>query len=446
MAKDTPLSVRNLVIYEVYVRNHGSHGTFLDVENDLQRIQDLGVDVVWFMPIHPIGQLNKKGSLGCPYSIANYREVNPEYGTKEDFARLIEKAHGMGLKVMIDVVYNHTAHDSVLVHEHPDWYHQDAQGRPITTVPDWSDVIDLKHPNPDLSAYLIETLQMWAQFGVDGFRCDVASLLPEEFWVEARRKVAEVKPGVLWLAESVHAGFVEYRRSKDLSAISDSEIYRGFDLTYDYDIFPIWQAAVRGEVPVARYLEMLRFQDAVFPANFAKMRCVENHDQARIMMLAPSYEQALAWTAFEAFNRGAFLIYGGQESAASHTPSLFDIDKVDWKNYALSAFLRSLTTIKKDPILKEGKFILTAAEPAIQAIWTAGSSSLLGIFNVNCAAGQVAVPVSDGDYTDLISGKPVRVKDSKVELPGTAVILRTQSNLSDFRPFYSNLLDYHLQD
>ena len=134
MAFDTPNSYRNLVIYEVYVRNHGPNGSFADVEADLPRLRDMGVDVVWFMPIHPIGQLNKKGSLGCPYSIADYRAVNPEYGTKADFAHLIEAAHALGLKVMIDVVYNHTAHDSVLVGDHPNWYHQDASGKPVTTL------------------------------------------------------------------------------------------------------------------------------------------------------------------------------------------------------------------------------------------------------------------------------------------------------------------------
>ncbi len=308
MAHDTPLDYGNLVLYEIYVRNHGPHGTFADVEADLPRIRSMGVDVIWLMPIHPIGRQNRKGHLGCPYSIADYREVNPEYGTKADFARLIERAHEMGLKVMIDVVYNHTAHDSVLVREHPEWFHQDERGVPVTTVPDWSDVIDLKHPNEGLSAYLIETLQSWARFGVDGFRCDVASLLPQEFWREARRAVAEVKPGVIWLAESVHAAFVAERRSRGLSGISDSELYSAFDLTYDYDIWAIWQAAVLGKVPAARYLEMLRFQDAIYPANFTKMRCVENHDQARIIELAPSRSQALAWTAFQAFNRGAFLI------------------------------------------------------------------------------------------------------------------------------------------
>ena len=145
MASNTPLNHRNLVLYEIYVRQHGSNGTFADVEADLERIRSLGVDVIWFMPVHPIGKVARKGTLGSPYSIANYREINPEYGTKEDFARLIAKAHALGLKVLIDVVYNHTAHDSVLVKEHPDWYHQDETGRPMTTVPAWSDIIEVKY-------------------------------------------------------------------------------------------------------------------------------------------------------------------------------------------------------------------------------------------------------------------------------------------------------------
>lgn len=445
MAQDTPVSTRNLVIYEIYVRNHGAHGTFADVEADLERIRSLGVDVAWFMPIHPIGKLNKKGSLGCPYSIADYREVNPEYGTKDDFSRLINKAHSLGLKVMIDVVYNHTAHDSVLVREHPDWYHQNAAGQPVTTVPDWSDVIDLKHPNAELWDYLIETLAGWAKFGVDGFRCDVASLIPEEFWVEARRRVEAVKPGVLWLAESVHATFVEERRRENLFAISDSEVYRGFDMTYDYDIFAIWQAAVTGRLPVARYLEMLRFQDAIYPANFNKLRCVENHDQPRIMGFVPDRNRALAWTAFAAFNRGAFLIYGGQESAASHTPSLFEIEKVDWKEYELAPFLTKLAKLKKDPAQVDGKFMLLAAEPAIMAVWKHEKGSLIGVFNVNGNRGQVEVNLPDGEYQDLISGTACTVKQGKLALPDSACIFRVNSDLGRLSPFYSELLDFKIK-
>lgn len=444
MAHDTLNSTRNLVIYEIYVRNHGPNGTFADVELDLERIKAMGVDIVWFMPIHPIGMLNKKGSLGCPYSISDYREINSEYGTKTDFSHLIEKAHSLGLKVMIDVVYNHTAHDSVLVGEHPDWYHQNADGKPVTTVPDWSDVIDLKHPNPELSKYLIETLVMWAQFGVDGFRCDVASLIPETFWVEARAQVEKVKPGVIWLAESVHAGFVEGRRRENLFAISDSEVYRGFDITYDYDIVTIWQAVVKEKLPVSRYIEMLRFQDAIYPENFNKLRFVENHDQPRIMDLVQDENKALAWTAFAAFNRGAFLIYGGQESADNRTPSLFDIDKVNWKNYELSTFLTALATIKKDPAQQLGKFIVVAAEPAIQAVWKHEGGNLYGVFNVKSTHGKVKVNIPDGEYVDLISSKSNFVKKNEMELPESACIFRVKGNLSDIRPVYCDLLDYSL--
>lgn len=444
MAHDTPLSYRQLVLYEVYVRNHGPHGTFADVEADLPRIAALGVDVVWFMPIHPIGRLHKKGTLGCPYSIADYRGVNPEYGTRADFVRLIERAHELGLKVMIDVVYNHTAHDSLLVREHPEWFHQDENGRPVSTVPEWSDVIDLKHPHPELTAYLVETLQGWAALGVDGFRCDVASLLPEEFWLAARQGVAQVKQGVIWLAESVHASFVAQRRAMGLPTLSDSEVYRAFDLTYDYDIWPLWQGVVRGKVPAGRYLEMLRFQECIYPANYVKMRCVENHDQLRIMRLAPGRDQALAWTAFQSFNRGAWLIYAGQESAARHTPSLFDRDPVAWGDYALSSFLTTLARLKKDPAQAHGQFVLLSAEPAIQAAWVYPGAGLYGLFNVSAVRGSVPVQLPNGDYSDLLSGARVAVRRGRIEVPDAACIVRYKQDIA-LRPFYSELLDLRLE-
>jgi hypothetical protein len=441
MASDTPSSYRNLVIYEIYVRNHGINGKFSDVERDLHRLHTLGVDVLWFMPIHPIGVLNKKGSLGCPYSIRDYREINPEYGTKEEFTHLIQRAHEMGMKIMIDVVYNHTSHDSVLVKEHPEYFHQDENGNPVTTVPEWSDVIDLKHPNHNLVRYLIETLQGWVEMGVDGFRCDVASLLPQDFWVHARAEVAKLKPGVIWLAESVHASFVGARRSNRLLGLSDSELYEAFDMTYDYDIWPIWQLAVQGKVPVRRYTEMLRYQDCIFPENYVKMRCVENHDQARIMRLAPSRAQGMAWTAFQAFNRGPFLIYGGQESAVKHTPSLFEIDKVEWGDYNLQPFLTRLAKLKKDPAQVEGKFIVMQADPAIQASWEYQDRSLYGIFNTSGKTGYIMVNLPDGTYRDILNDGQVLVRGGKILLPEAASIVRYTDTIL-LRPAYSELLDY----
>jgi hypothetical protein len=413
------------------------------VEADLERIQSMGVDVIWFMPIHPIGAVARKGTHGSPYSIADYRAVNPEYGTENDFLHLVEKAHALGLKVMIDVVYNHTAHDSVLLKEHPEWYHQDASGKPLTTVPAWSDIIDLNFPNPDLEEYLIESLVMWAQKGVDGFRCDVASIVPVNFWARARQRVEAVKPGVIWLAESVHASFIGSRRDAGLTAFSDAETFQAFDLEYDYDIWPIWQAAVTGQAPVSRYLEMVRMQNCIYPKEGVKMRCVENHDQARIMALAPTREAALAWTAFQFFNKGAFLIYGGQESAAAHTPSLFIEDRLEWGDYELQLFLAALSQLKKEPVMANGVFVIPTTEPAIVAIWEGEGGCLLGVFNVNGAEGQINVPLPDGNYADALSGEPVPVIGGQLTIPTSRLILRYPTPVHP-RWFYSLLLDLHI--
>ncbi len=441
MAIDTPASYRNLVIYEIYVRNHGPNGTFADIEKDLPRLHTLGVDILWFMPIHPIGIVNKKGTLGCPYSIRDYRGVNPEYGSKEDFIRLIQAAHELRLKVMADVVFNHTAHDSVLVSEHPEYFRQGEDGKPLSAESDWSDVVDLKYPNPGLSEYLIETLQGWVTAGIDGFRCDVASLVPLEFWVQARSKLARQKPGLIWLAESVHASFVGDRRTKGLTVLSDSELYTAFDITYDYDIWPIWQLSVQGKLPVRRYVEMLRYQDCIYPETFVKLRCVENHDQARITRIAPGRSQAMAWTAFEAFNKGPFLIYGGQESGTKHTPSLFDIDKVDWGDFAYQPFLARLAKLKKDPAQVKGEFVIVQADPAIQAAWEYPGKNLYGIFNTSGKIGYILVSLPDGTYHDILNDGQVTVRGGKMLLPDAAAIVRFTDDRV-LRPAYSELLDY----
>ncbi len=433
MAQNTPQSYRNLVLYEIYVRNHGRDGTLANVTADLPRIKALGVDVIWFMPIHPIGQLNKKGELGCPYSIQDYRTVNPEYGTKKEFQLLCQYAHALGLKVMIDVVYNHTSHDALLLAEHPEWYHQDENGRPITTVPEWRDVIDLDYTNEALWDYQIETLQMWAKLGVDGFRCDVASIVPLDFWRRARTAVAQVKPGIIWLAESVHTSFVVDRRRNGLTAHSDGEIHDAFDLSYDYDIWPAWEKAVTDPSFLPFYVNALWQQQGIYPAHTIKMRCVENHDQPRIMARAATREQALAWTAFQAFNEGAFLIYAGQEAENSHTPDLFDVDKVKWGAYSAQAFLTRLCQLKKDPVQVHGQFTLLQHQPALSALWQAENEGLFGAFNVAGVTDVMATPLPDGVYVNLLDDRPVEVRDGEMAVPETAVILRTPGQI-DPRP------------
>lgn len=232
MAVNTNKTYRNQVLYSVFVRNYSEEGTFEALRRDLKRIRDLGVDIIWLMPIHPLGEKARKGSLGSPYAIRDYRAVNPEFGTLEDFKRLVEDIHSLGMKCIIDVVYNHTSPDSWLAEHHPQWFYHKEDGSFGNRVGDWTDIIDLDYSNPDLWDYQIETLKMWAQI-VDGFRCDVAPLVPLDFWLKARQAVEEVRPGCFWLAESVEPEFIRDMRARGLTAHSDSEMYQAFDACYD---------------------------------------------------------------------------------------------------------------------------------------------------------------------------------------------------------------------
>lgn len=177
MAIDTKKNLRSQVMYSVFVRNHSRRGTFEGVRRDLDRIAGLGTDILWFMPIHPIGEVGRKGTLGSPYAIRDYRAVNPEFGDMEDFRRLVDAVHERGMKCIIDVVYNHTSPDSWLAQHHPEWFYHRPDGSFCNRIGDWSDVIDLDYSQAALWDYQIETLTQWARL-VDGFRCDVAPLCP----------------------------------------------------------------------------------------------------------------------------------------------------------------------------------------------------------------------------------------------------------------------------
>ncbi|MGV1005560.1 MAG: alpha-amylase family glycosyl hydrolase [Candidatus Nanopelagicales bacterium] len=450
MAIDTPRSVRELVIYQVFPRNFGPTGRLPDVTAELDRIVALGVDVLYLMPIHPIGEVGRKGSLGSPYAISDYRALHPELASPQEFAELLAAAHERGLKVMIDVVFNHTSPDSVLVAKHPEFFHQDRDGVPITTVPAWTDIIDLNHPHPGLWRYLIESLRLWVEQGVDGFRCDVASLVPVEFWVQARTELRELNPDLLWLAESPHPRWVSERRKLGLPTWSDAEMYAAFDMTYEYDLWSLWQCAVTGEESLTRYVEMLRWQEAALPTNAAKLRFVENHDQFRIMHFAPDRAAALAWTAFAGFNAGPFMIYAGQESAARHWVNLFDSDPVRWGEYELAPFLTKVAAVKKHPAVVGGTFWPIGAEPGIVAVWghpAPGTEDLagglLGVFNPHGSAEAVAVPLPDGDYADLLGGAALVVRDGQAALPASAAIIEFAASLTP-RPAPTNLLDVFL--
>src|SRR5215212_2606601 len=198
-ARPTRDWVRDGVIYEIYPRAFSQQGDFNAITARLDALRDLGVTILWLMPIHPIGQEKKKGTIGSPYAVRDYYAINPDYGTAGDLKRLVREAHARGLKVIIDIVANHTSWDSVLM-KHPEFYKRDAQGN-ITYPYDWYDIAALNYGNQQLRRYMTDMLKHWIrEFDLDGFRCDVAGEAPTDFWENARRELEQIKPDIVMLA------------------------------------------------------------------------------------------------------------------------------------------------------------------------------------------------------------------------------------------------------
>ena len=425
MAENTERTWRNQVIYSIFVRNHTTEGTFEGVRRDLPRIRGLGVDVIWLLPIHPIGEKARKGVLGSPYAIRDYRAVNPEYGTLDDFRRMVDEAHRLGMRCVIDVVYNHTSPDSVLAAEHPEWFYHKEDGSFGNRVGDWSDIIDLDYTECGQWAYQIETLKYWASM-VDGFRCDVAPLVPLGFWREARAAVESVRPGCLWLAETVDPDFISALRAEGFGCLSDCQTYEAFDICYDYDIYPVFRDYLDGAVPLARYAEAVNRQEVTYPANYSKLRFLENHDQARAAFLVPDGPSLLNWTAFSFFQKGTGFIYAGQEAGCAHLPNLFYKDPVDWTGPDRSEQFRRLCALKKHPLMADSAYTVQALPgDVLYAVHRKGGRRLAGVFSVRGGKALVRVDVPDGWYENLFDGGRVEVKDARVSCRGVPVIIET---------------------
>lgn len=437
MAKNTLKTLRNKIIYSVYVRNHKGNGTFDDIKDDLLRIKSLGTDIIWFLPIHPIGEKNKKG-LGCPYSIKDYTKVNESYGTLEDFKELIHAIHKLDMKVMIDVVYNHTSHDAVYVEKYPEFYYR-KDGRFGNKIADWSDIIDLDYNNRSLWEKQIEALVYWTNIGVDGFRCDVAPMVPMEFWMEAKNRVMEINPDTIFLAETVHPHFIEAVRNRGYYMASDSETYEVFDICYDYDSHGELLEYFRGKKNLDSVLEKKRIQEYIYPDNYVKLRFLENHDTPRSANFIKNSDVYTMWTAFLYFEKGATLLYAGQEAKDTHVPSLFDIDPVCFKGISEEHinYLVRLGEIKKDEIFAYGRYKIhrMPAHEVIYATYLYGNELLIGIFNMGLKVGGIDLSIHDegyielasiknGDYRNLIDDQTITISNNKLSLCQKPIMIR----------------------
>lgn len=427
MAETTNPNLENKLIYSTFVRNHSEEGTFKGLEKDLERIRDLGTDIVWLMPIHPCGVKGRKGRDGSPYAIADYRIVNPEFGTLEDLKSLTDKIHELGMECMIDVVYNHTSLDSRLLKEHPSWFYQDENGNPVSLVADWSDIADLDYSNPELQQELVDTLKYWAQY-VDGFRCDVASRIPMEFWNEARKEVETVHPGCTWLAESVHLPFLKFCRDQGRIGHSDAELYEAFDVCYQYDVFDDMEAYRKGEIPLSVWMNDLENQESRFPANAIKLRYLENHDQPRFAGENQDFQNWKNWTALMFMMKGMPMIYEGQECRQSRNTDFFTQDVIDSYDTPeakqASEWIRTLADIKHQ-FVPAGSSVTYKALDDLDTVLIE-RPGLMGVFALKETPDQVPVDLPDGSYSNLLDQNEVLVSDGMISGALLPVILQAE--------------------
>jgi cyclomaltodextrinase len=371
------------LIYSVYLRSFSPKGNFLGLEQRLPELKRLGVTIIWLLPIHPVGLKKRKGKLGSPYAVRDYYGINPEFGTLTDFRRLVKAVHRQRMKLIIDLVANHTSWDSKLITDHPDWFMKDARGQIVSPNVDWTDVADLDYSRPELRRYMIKMMKWWVKdVGIDGFRCDVAELVPTDFWNEARRKLNKIKP-VMMLSEGS----------------APEHHLKAFDVTYSWNIYDAIEPLVKGKRPVALIDQILKREHQHFPTGSLRMRFTTNHDKnpwdAPAVLKFGMNGLKLATVLVNTLP-GVPMIYTGEEVANDRRLSLFEKVDVDWSRPRTFELLwRTLSRIRKEhKALSRGEMIRvqTSRDEHVYAFFRlAGNDRILVVLNFSAETTDVNV-------------------------------------------------------
>ena len=333
----------NEIIYQIFVRNYSEEGTFQAVQKDLPRLKELGVDIIYLMPIHEIGIKNRKGTWGSPYAIKDYYSISKDLGTKEDFASLINTTHKLGMRIIMDMVFNHTSPDSVVLEQHPEYYFY-RDGKLGNRVGDWSDIIDLDTNREDTQNYLVDVLKYWVSLGVDGFRFDVASMISLDFFKKARK---ELSKDVIFFAESIDYDFVDYLKSMGYSSTPDIDMFPTFDLLYNYSWFRPFERYLKDEMSYENLKTIIDEDYKYIGDKGLRVICFENHDTERIASYVNEDELKNIILDLTKL-KGPLFLYAGQEYGVDHRPNLFEKDPVDWKpNNKVLEIYKEAIKIKK---------------------------------------------------------------------------------------------------
>lgn len=415
---------RNAVIYEVNPRQFTDKGTFKALAHELPRLKELGVDILWFMPIHPISELNRKGQTGSYYAVRNYKTVNPEFGNIDDFRAIVKEAHRLGMKVIIDWVPNHTGCDNTWVTDNPEWYVKDKDGRMVGPY-DWTDTYKLDYNNKEMRAAMIDAMQYWLrEADIDGFRCDVASEVPVDFWNEARPQLEKVKPGIFMLAEA------------SVPALEEE----GFDMAYNWPMKDLFSeiAATQGQYsfkkegepmrtfPVKNVLaidSLLAAQAAEYPADSYMMNMITNHDlnswEGTEFERLGNLQAAFAVLSYTL--PGMPLIYTGQETGMNRAFEFFVKDNPPtWEpRNEYFTFYQTLNNLKHN-----NKALLAGNAGGDITRYPTKSNNIYA-FSRSLDGNEVMVIVNLGNATEKLAfkGKKPDVKGMTDIFTGTQAVL-----------------------
>ncbi len=406
---------RAATIYEINTRQFTPEGTFRAAEKQLPRIKALGVDIVWLMPVQPIGVKNRKGTLGSPYAVRDYRGVNPEFGTVADLKAFVVTAHKLGLHVILDWVGNHTAWDNVLMKSHPEYYDKDWKGdfHP-TPWQDWGDIIDLDYSKPGLRKYLIESMAYWVHdVGVDGFRCDVGGYVPLDFWEAARAQLDKIKPVFMmaeWDARDLH--------------------YRAFDATYAWPLYGKLSDIALGKATAQNLYGYYADTERSFPKEAMRMTFVENHDKnawegTQYEAFGDALPAAIALTVV---GSGIPMIHNGQEAGNHKRLAFFEKDTIVWKDDPIAGLYTRLFALKhSNPALWNGAYgakMIKVENDKPDAIFSfvrqQGGNKVLAVFNFSKSPVTATFPSAliNGQYSDFDGGAAVHfASGDKMTLP-----------------------------
>ena len=398
--KNTPEWASNATIYEINVRQFSKDGKFSSVTKQLPRLKAMGVDIIWLMPIHPIGIKNRKGTLGSYYAVKDYQNVNEEFGTFDDFRALVKEAHKLGMYVIIDWVANHSSPDNVWIEQgFLDWYTLDSIGNVQPTIgTDWWDVADLNYDNPAMRSAMIKSMLYWlTEADIDGFRCDVAGWVPMDFWKEARTELQTIKP-IFMLAEA-----------------EEVPLHEAFEMTYGWDFHHIMNDVAQGKkdaTAIHKYQASNKYPGDAFRMNFTS-----NHDEnswngtEMERMGDARFAMAVLAATFE----GMPLVYNGQETSLDRRLNFFDKDSIDWRKMDLVPFYTKLLTLhKKNPALwvidrKNQPQIIDTKNVTEHLVYIRQyeNNQVITVLNLSNKKADILFnsPDISGEYTDLFSGK-----------------------------------------